>query len=99
MKLTINFVDKTNKRSPTLLAACQSNIETDEPDAVRDAYAKAIRQVHTPDFRGSAADLLAQASAIVASEFPNMVIKSVTDGAGLASFPKYTLFVELTPKK
>lgn len=94
MILTINFIDMTYQK---ILAVCNLHINTMEPEEIRAAYRKYLQQVHTPDFTGSAADLMQEVTCLVMKEHPHMVLLSVNDNPNLAEEAN-ALHVEMTSK-
>ena len=93
MILTINFTDKTE-----CLAFCNINIDTNEPDAILNAYQETIPKVHTPGYSGTAAQLLQEVTGIVMQEHPDMVVVSVNDDRKLSASPEHTLNIELVER-
>ena len=95
MYLTINFIN--DGPSPQVLAVCNLNIDTDEPEAVKASYQELIPQVHTKDFKGSAANLLMAVTEKVLERHPSAVLVSVNDNRLLAT-QKNALNVNLQKK-
>lgn len=94
MILTIDFIDMTHQK---ILAVCNLHIDAPEPEAIRAAYQKYLQQVHTPDFTGSAADLMQEVTGLVMKEHPHMVLLSVNDNPNLVEEAN-ALHVEMTSK-
>lgn len=94
MILTIDFIDMTYQK---ILAVCNLHINTTEPEAIRAAYQKYLQQVHTPDFTGSAADLVQEVTGLVMKEHPRMVLLSANDNPNFADEAN-ALHVEMTSK-
>ena len=92
MTLTINFVDNTES-TPKLMATCNLNIDTNEPDIIKNEYQQAIQKIHA----GTAAELLAQATETVLSRHPESVLLSVNDDRRFAD-PANTLNVNMRRK-
>ena len=96
MTLTINFVDNT-ETTPKLMAMCNLNIDTNEPDDIKNEYQQTIQKAYTEDFSGTAAELLAQVTEFVLSQHPESVLLSVNDNRKLAD-PTNTLNVNMRRK-
>lgn len=54
MTLTINFVDNT-EAAPKLMATCNLDVDTNEPDGIKAEYQQVIQEIHAE----TAAELLA----------------------------------------
>lgn len=93
MILTINFVDATTPVYK-LLATCNLNIDTSEPDKIRDAYQETIPKIHTPNYKGNGADLLADMTRVVKQQYPEMMLLSVNEDRSLSAPLDYTLNIE-----
>ena len=78
------------------LAFCNINIDIDEPDAILTAYQETIPKVHTPEYPGTAAQLLEEVTGIVMQEHPDMVVVSVNDDRKLSAPPEYTLITRVS---
>lgn len=94
MILTIDFIDMTYQK---ILAVCNLHIDAPEPEAIRTAYQKYLQQVHTPDFTGSAADLMQEVTGLVMKEHPHMTLLSANDNPNFADEAN-ALHVEMTSK-
>lgn len=83
MILTINFINASNTATPSLMAVCNLTIDTDEPAAVKESYAKYIPIVQK-EFKGNAASLLQEVTQRVMKDHPSMVLLSVNDDRNLS---------------
>ena len=83
MYLTINLIDATNSKQ-MLLAVCNLNIDTDEPEEIKKSYCEIIPMVHDDNFVGSAAEMLMQVTKLVLRQHPSAVLCSVNDNPMLA---------------
>jgi hypothetical protein len=92
MTLTINFVDNT-EAAPKLMATCNLDVDTNEPDGIKAEYQQVIQEIHAE----TAAELLARATETVLSRHPESVLLSVNDDRRLAD-PANTLNVNMRRK-
>lgn len=92
MTLTINFVDNT-EATPKLMATCNLDVDTNEPDGIKAEYQQVIREIHAE----TAAELLARATETVLSRHPESVLLSVNDDRRFAD-PANTLNVNMRRK-
>lgn len=92
MTLTINFVDNT-EAAPKLMATCNLDVDTNEPDGIKAEYQQVIQEIHAE----TAAELLARATETVLSRHPEAVLLSVNDDRRLAD-PANTLNVNMRRK-
>ena len=90
--LTINFVDNT-EAAPKLMATCNLDVDTNEPDGIKAEYQQVIQEIHAE----TAAELLARATETVLSRHPESVLLSVNDDRRLAD-PANTLNVNMRRK-
>ena len=97
MTLTINFVDRTIPRRPTLLATCNLNIDTATPQAVKDAYANIIPKVQQ-GFKGNGAQLMMAATEKVKEVCPDMILLGVNDDRPQSAPAEYTLVIGMSRK-
>lgn len=77
MILTINIIGE-NK----LLAVCNLTIDTEHPDAVRDAY---VEELPKAELTGTAADLMQKVTEKVMERCPDMVLLEVNDDRSKAN--------------
>lgn len=98
MLLTVNFVDKSRKFSPCLLASCTMQIGTKEPDKVKKAYTKALNSLAN-GYTGNGAQLMQDATDMVMCECPDMCLLAVTDSPYMKAGIKDTLVVEMSRKR
>lgn len=98
MILTINFMDATNPQMPKLMAMCNLIIDTDTPEAVCDAYAQTIPQVHTKDFQGTGAEMLAEVTSIVMQKCPGMILLGANGDRKQMASPEHTIYIKMLRK-
>lgn len=84
MTLTINFVDNT-EAAPKLMATCNLDVDTNEPDGIKAEYQQVIQEIHAE----TAAELLARATETVLSRHPESVLLSVNCRPGQHSQCQY----------